>query len=434
MGIKLLKNLLYRSNNSLLSKVGLLILLCLFNLNITSAQIGNYVSNGSFERVYNCNGSFALNKAAGWSNIGADTTAIGGVLYSTGPTTNCTNAPVTDVGFQYPRTGTKFARTTFYCINPCPYYASRGYPKNRLKANLIQNKTYCVKMYVCLENDSPYATSNFGFYFSDNSTDTIKYSNGPITYLSPQVSNPGINIIPDTLNWVPVTGTFVATGNEKYLVIGNYESNAATTKSLVIPNYTINYTYNWSEYFIDDISCIEINLPAYAGPDKSVVPGDSVFIGREHDFATDSGCTWYKFPNMTTAIDTVSGLWVKPTVTTTYIVKQLLDCSSLKWDTVVIYMNPLGIFHSSGVENDIKLFPVPAFDYIELANNNEALIKDFKTLSIFNNLGQLIREEEISFKEKKIIISTSDLAEGVYSLLLKSNHSGTVSKRFVISH
>jgi hypothetical protein len=403
---------------------------CLFsNKNALKAQIGNYVYNGSFEVWNNCDPPAILNKAIGWFNIGIDTSSAAGAIYSTRE--GCKNAPVTDVGFQWPHSGNTFVRTTFYCWEYlCPLYGSRGYPKNRLKSALTQGKTYCVKLYVSRQNDCPLATSNISVFFGDNSTDTIKYSNGPITYLNPQIKNPITNIITDSMNWVPITGTFVATGNEKYLVIGNFESNAATTTSLVDNTWG---NAEWSEYFVDDVSCIEVNLPAYAGPDKSIIPGDSVYIGRESDFAIDPGCIWYKLPNTTTAIDTSSGIWVKPTSTSTYVVKQVLDCSPEKWDTVVVFMNLVGIEKLRMLNEELRIYPVPAKDFIELKISNRALFEGFNSIALYNNLGQLIKEEEISFKEDKLIISTIDFKPGVYVLKIKSNTYGTLSQRFLIS-
>jgi hypothetical protein len=393
-----------------------------------SAQIGNYIVNGSFEEIYDCDPPYNLNHCKSWANIGSDSLVMAGVLYSTDA--GCIKgAPLTGVGYQWPRSGNAFGRLSFICINPCTYYYARSYPKNRLRSNLIANKTYCVKMYLCLEDVSPYAISNFGFYFGDSSTDTIKYANGPITYLNPQVSNPISAILTDTLNWVPITGTFVATGSEKYLVIGNFESNASTTMSLVLQDTT----YKWSEYFVDDVSCIEVNLPAYAGPDKSIIPGDSVYIGRESDFAIDPGCMWYKLPNTTTAIDTSSGLWVKPTVTTTYVVKQTLDCSPEKWDTVVVFMNLVGIEKLRMLNEELKIYPIPAKDFIVLNISNQELVSEFKSASIYNSVGLLLKEEEIFFINSSLKIRIEDLPNGVYSLQLKSSTNETVSKRFVIS-
>src|SRR5690606_22419827 len=139
--------------------------------------------------------------------------------------------------------------------------------------------------------------------------------------------------ITDTLNWVAITGTFVANGTEKYLLLGNFLSDDDTDTLMINPT---NLPTIATEAGIDDVSCIPLDLEAYAGRDTTILYGDSVYIGREPDFATDPYCVWYKLPDTANAIDTTSGLWVKPSVTTTYVVKQELECSSLKWDTVVV--------------------------------------------------------------------------------------------------
>src|SRR5690606_13010817 len=156
----------------------------------------------------------------------------------------------------------------------------------------------------------------------------------PLTYLTPQVQNPQGNIIIDTLNWVAITGTYTANGTEKYLMLGNFLSDEDTD------TLTVNLTWSAYNYIteanIDDVSCIPIDLEAYAGRDTTIFLNDSVYIGREPDFAIDTGCVWYKLPS-TTAIDTISGMWVKPPIGThTYVVRQELECSSLKWDTVIV--------------------------------------------------------------------------------------------------
>jgi len=333
--------------------------------------------------------------------------------------------PSNGSGYQYPKSGNAVILSTFYCKN-----CGRGYLKNRLKKNLEGGKTYCVKFYINIVNVSPRGMDGFGAYLSDNMIDTISKCNLPLSYLTPQVKNALGNVISDTLNWTPITGTFVATGIEKYLLLGNFLPDNAVSTISINPAY---YPQDWTDVLIDDVSCTEINLPAYAGPDQSLIPGDSVYIGRENDFAIDPGCRWYQFPNMATPIDTISGMWVKPSVTTTYIVRQILDCSAEKWDTVMVYMKPLGIVNLSAVEDDIKLFPNPASDFLEIFVSNPELLKDFKTLSIYNNLGQLVREEDMAFIGKKISVKTTDLKDGMYFIRIGSVNSGTVSKRFVIA-
>ena len=379
--------------------------------------IGNYVNNGSFELFFN----------SGISSIpyfwgGIDSSKYFGELLR-----YPNKVPKSSFTYQWPYDGNNYFISTIY-LNQIP--TIRGYPKNRMKHTLEAGHSYCVSFYVNLTNQSTHGIDAISAYFSDNYLDTIKKCNIPLTYLTPQIENTINNIITDTLNWVPITGTFVANGTEKYMLIGNFKSDSNTHKTLV---NLANLPSNFSDYLIDAVSVIEVDLHAYAGPDKLLIPGDSVYIGREPDFAIDPGCRWYQFPNMATPINTISGMWVKPTVTTTYVVRQILDCSAEKWDTVVVYMNPLGLVTSSGVEKDIKLFPNPASDFLEISVSNPELLKDFKTLSIYNNLGQLVREEDLDYTGRKINIKTTELKDGMYFIKLGSVNSGTVSKRFVIA-
>src|SRR5690606_19202302 len=141
------------------------------------------------------------------------------------------------------------------------------------------------------------------------------------------------------------TGTFVAQGNEKYALLGNFlADNAVTTTSIGGPFYPSK----WTDVCIDDVSCIELNLPAFAGPDTTFIPGDSLFLGREPDVGIDEACIWYKMPG-TTPIDTVAGFWIKPTEACTYVVRQEI-CGLVKWDTVRITLNTVGIKSLSGLE------------------------------------------------------------------------------------
>jgi hypothetical protein len=394
-----------------------------FKTGKSHAEIANYVNNGSFESVLTIPTSpHYLPKF--WS--ATDTTMIFGEVLS--KINSPIKVPLSSYTYQWPKSGNNHLISLQYC-STCPYN-KRGYPRNRLKQVLQAGKVYCVTMYVNLSNHSTHAISEIGAYFSDNSIDTITKCNIPITYLTPQVQNPVNNLILDTLNWVAISGTFVATGVEKYMFIGNFKSDTATTTTLVNPT---NLPTNAASYSYDDISVIELNLAAHAGPNKAITPGDSAYIGRELDFSTDTGCVWYQLPNMATPIATISGLWVKPTTTTTYVVRQQLPCSSEKWDTVVIYMNPVGLNKLVANIDQLKVYPVPAQDFLEIVVSSNELIKDFKTISIYNSLGQLVREEELLFEGNKMNLKTANLSEGVYTFQLKSDHDEIVIKRFVIS-
>jgi len=382
----------------------------------------NFVSNGGFEQYFTCSATATVFPANSWKWI--DSVVYSNSVYCS---TCYTTIPYTPFGFQYTRTGTAMACIQALCQPTyCPSSNSRGYLRNRLKVNLQPSKTYCVKFYVNITDYSSYGIDGFGAYFGDNTLDTITKTNGALTYLIPQVKNPNGNIITDTLNWTLVTGTFVATGNEKHMVIGNFKSDAATTKTLINSTFAPNV---FSVFYVDDVSCIDINLPAYAGPDIWCIPGNSVYIGRPSDVGIDEACIWYKLPNMSTAIDTVAGLWVSPVITTTYIVKQEI-CAGIKYDTVVVHQSATGINELDVLKDHLSVYPVPSKDELNLSLPFD---HTFHNITITNNLGQIMREEEIVFKNNNATITTSDLPNGVYIFTLKDKTNFQISKRFVIA-
>ena len=392
-----------------------------FSFITLQAQIANYVSNGSFEQL-NANASpYAFEATKYWGAI--DTTTGSNVLFSTLATIG--NAPNSSFGFQYPRSGNNFVGVQFYCSN-CNTNP-RLYPRNRLKQVLQAGKIYCAKYYVVNTNNNRVAINTYGMYFGDSSIDTISKCTYPITYLNPQVENT-FGIITDTLNWVPITGTFVANGTEKYMVIGNFRSNAATsTLQLNTPSLSIQT----ADIYIDDVSVIDIDLPAYAGPDIWGIPFNTVYLGRPQDVGIDEACIWYHLPNTTTAIDTAAGISVTVATTTqTYMVKQDI-CGNIKYDTVIVYASGTGLGELKIKDDKLKIYPQPANEIINVEllglNNNNYKIE------IINNLGLVIREEEVNFKNNNVSIKTNELPNGVYLLNLKSDKSRNIGKRFVIS-
>ena len=392
------------------------------------SQIANYISNGSFEEHYNCNFLPYIYYSKYWRGIDS----ISGAAGYAAP---CyTNVPDNGFGFQYARGGNSYGLTDFYCTT-CSPNLSRGYFRNRLKSTLIAGKTYCVKFWANIGNNSTYGIANMGAYFGDNSLDTITKCNIPLTYITPQVE--GTTIVTDTLNWTLITGTFVANGTEKHCVIGNFKSDAATTKTMISTTFSPNVfcTVN-----IDDVSCIPLDLPAYAGADIFGIPGNTVYIGRPQDVGIDEACTWYNLSNTTTPIANAAGFThTIAAITQTYMVKQDI-CGVIKYDTVVVYASAVGIENvsSSEVEAWLRVFPNPAKDvlYIELteqASTPLSLTKKYKSdsywIEIVNVLGQTIKQQPI--EQSNLSIDVKDFNCGVYTILIKTE-VGTLSRKVVI--
>jgi hypothetical protein len=407
---RLLKNYL------LVSKQVILIISSVSSLN-SKAQIVNYVNNGGFEESFVNALSNPFDAVRYWGAIDSSN-SNSSYLFSTMPPFS--NAPYCSTGFQYPRNGNNFILTSFYCST-----CVRWNPRNRLKQPLKAGVAYCVTYYVVSTNNSPVAIDNYAAYFGDISMDTITKCAIPLTYLNPQIENTPGNFITDTLNWKPIKGIFVANGDEKYMVMGNFKSNAATNTIL-----TNSYPTLGTDVYIDDVSVIELNLPAFAGRDTFFVPGSSLFIGRQPDVGINDACTWYKLPNLSIPIATaIAGFTVSPAVTATYVVRQDI-CGLVKWDSVVLTASAVGLEKLKILNDKLKIYPNPAKDVLVL----EALESPTTyQCRIYNSIGYLIREEEIMFKDNAVKLNVSELESGVYSFQLKNEGAGTVSKRFVIN-
>ncbi|MBX3163416.1 MAG: T9SS type A sorting domain-containing protein [Bacteroidetes bacterium] len=432
-----LKNCLLLSGNScvsikhtkLLMQLGVF-LFCLTAQRSAAQRIGNYIANGDFEKYYDCSTPYMIQKAKYWTGI--DTSCGGGVWLSicNGKVPKWSAGGVID-SYQYPHSGQAFYGGVFYYTTFTPT-EQRTPARNRLKATLKEGKNYCVKFYANVSNGSPYGIDGIGAYFGGNEIDTITYCHVPLSYLTPQVQNLQGNIITDTLNWIPITGTFTANGTEKYLVLSNFLSNEDTDTLMINPTHL---PMIYSEFCIDDVSCIPIDLEAYAGRDTTIFIGDSVYIGRENDFAIDTGCVWYKLPS-TTAIDTISGMWVKPPIGThTYVVRQELECSSLKWDTVIVNVKEK-IIDTTGVEEfedeslKLRVYPNPVSSVMSVelgVMNGEVEIK------IIDVLGKELKDENLKLKEGKGEIDVSGLENGIYILKITNKQQKTISKKLVIA-
>ena len=225
------------------TKFYLVITLLILGVRISNGQI-NLVPNPGFDSVTTC-------------NFGAGGLYQGIVPFWDSPSngspdifnTCCTNlgfkVPNIGYGYQQTHSGSGFAGCSLFISNQSDY---REYIQVKLDSTLIAGKQYCVSFYVSLANISRYAISNIGLYFSNTHT---YVPNDSTLNLIPQINNS--NIITDTANWTLISGQYIASGGEQYIIIGNFTPEYLTD-SLKVNNSTVeNYAY----YFFDDVSIID---------------------------------------------------------------------------------------------------------------------------------------------------------------------------------
>ncbi|HSY76975.1 MAG TPA: T9SS type A sorting domain-containing protein, partial [Bacteroidia bacterium] len=163
------------------------------------------------------------------------------------------NVPSNWWGHQYAHTGKAYAGIYTYVSDTCKHCPAhnknlRNYMQDSLAYSLKAFVKYYVVFYVCPADTSWFYCNNIGAYFSDSS---LIYNDSVKSYLTPQVANnPLDNPLTIAKTWIKVSGSFVAAGGEKYIVIGNFKNDTASD---IIYKGEVSMTEPDAFYYIDDV-------------------------------------------------------------------------------------------------------------------------------------------------------------------------------------
>ncbi len=124
-------------------------------------------------------------------------------------------------GSQNPYQGSNYAGLTLYWNSQSNY---REYIAVRLSQILLQDAKYCFSMYFSLGDSCVYSCDNI----------YLGLSNDTIGFYSQNIINPTTVYKLDykdnfsTLNWIKAESSFIATGTEEYIIIGNFNNDLNT--------------------------------------------------------------------------------------------------------------------------------------------------------------------------------------------------------------
>lgn len=188
------------------------------------------------------------------------------------------STPKNGFTYQLPKSGVAYAGLSLYS-----YIKNlREYIATKLKYPLTINNKYCSKFYVAFGATS-HALDLIGVYFSIDSIVCINNIN--LFNNTPQVCNPNGNILIDTLNWMKISGSFIATGGEKYLYIGDFYPDSLNT---IVP-FNLNYPNTISYYFIDDVSVCDCeDFKPKLGRDTTLCIGQQLLLNANIPKEADS--------------------------------------------------------------------------------------------------------------------------------------------------
>ncbi len=391
----------------------IIIIICASFLSLTGRAQINLVNNPSFEQNDSCPDNYDEVKYAHWT--GLDTLwnppdwahAVWGVpdyCHTCAPLISSVSIPQGTYYYHYPRTGNAMVEVEMFYDET--YFGTtieqyRDYLQSRLIKPLVAGKTYLVTFYVSSEAGSYYSVNNIGAYFDDGTIDTTHNPGFIQTHCTPQIiENTIINdtAAGDTTTWIKIQDTLTARGNERFITIGQFTDKAHTNFFAVQDTTGGGF---FSLYLVDDVSVIDCGNIPNAGHDTLITLGDSVFIGS-HELLIPY--TWYQFGS-STPIDSGGGFWAHPTATTTYVVEQNL-CGIKKWDTVKVWVAPVGVSTLQYVVNNLKLYPNPA--------TTELIIEHAANCGVtfYDVAGRVIINAVITSDKQQVNIASLD--RGIY--------------------
>lgn len=212
------------------------ICIIIFLLTCRICEGQNLVPNPSFENLLNCptvpslacGGPFNDEIAfctSNWQNV-----EYGSADYYNACDTGLMGVPNTYFGYQYARTGVAFTGLIIY---PPGY---NEYIGTFLTTSLIPGVKYYVRFYTNHEPNFqigyPDSTDVLGALITNGLPDTTSSMLSPtfqgVIPLIAQINNPDGLFLIDTLNWVEVSGSFIATGGENFITIGNFKDTSLT--------------------------------------------------------------------------------------------------------------------------------------------------------------------------------------------------------------
>jgi hypothetical protein len=245
------------------------VLTALLAITFLRVQSQNLVPNGSFEDTIWCGNDSTVLQPHNWYSPNSGTPdyfrdslmASNGCSSSTYFSSFGGGSYLNGFGYQLPHLGLAYAGIRTH----------DEYLGIKLNDSLKSGKKYCLETYVSLANSSQYGLDLIQFSFSNSpltNYDTIAGNFIPLDSVHVNVETMAGNFLLDTMNWMLVSDTFIAVGGEKYLTIGNFDSNDTQNQYQSTNPSGIVFCY----YYFDDLAVYYCDLPDDTNPQE--VPPD----------------------------------------------------------------------------------------------------------------------------------------------------------------
>jgi hypothetical protein len=375
------------------------------------------VPNPSFEIGSSCT-NFLINSADGWCTA-ANSFGNCGYLnpcmsysYAQAPKQyldNCFKS------YQTVRSGIAYAE---FGIGISSSQQESARPMIKLIDTLEAGKIYCVTYYISMWNNAKYSFDKLGALltptpFPCSTPGGTVFPNIAGQYTPQVVSAPGV-ALEDTMNWMEISGSFIAIGDEAYLTLGDFFLQNQHYIKNSYPNCN-----GLAEYYVDDVS-VEVVEIAKTKNDTLIYHGDSVLVGANNSEAAlfswqpTAGLSCTNCPNPKAS----------PTVNTTYTVTKT-QCKAVTSDVITITVSPTGINELVSA-NGFKISPNPTKDILNIDISTTLDVTKELSVKITDVLGK-----ELLFTDYQKQINISQLEIGIYFISILQGQKTLVTKKVI---
>ncbi len=254
-----------------------IIFILLFSI-LATAQI-NLVPNYSFEQYDTCPNTYSSIDyyCCNWFSPASQMINLPSFPYSNNGSGSsdyynvCSSnqniqVPKNNSGYQNAKEGVAYAGIIFQNEGNGIFVDYKEYLEIKLRNKLSINEEYCIEFYYSVAERFNYIPDSYSpISLGILLTDTLVYRSSGIStqqpqniYISPQVSKQLPQII-DTINWIKVSGSFIAKGGEQYLTIGNFQQ----TSALIDKNVYV---------YIDNVKLYQCDTDTNVIVDSMIVP------------------------------------------------------------------------------------------------------------------------------------------------------------------
>jgi len=162
--------------------------------------------------------------------------------------------PWNAIGFQEAYEGNAYVLVGCYSASTIDL---REFLFQELEEPLAAGRQYRLDFRVSLADSFNFAISSMGALLSIENTRDEQWQPEDFFASSPQVLNPWENLLDDKEGWTLISGTFTAQGDEKYLSIGCFRSDAEDNIQRVSDHPHGIYYWEESGYRIDGVELYE---------------------------------------------------------------------------------------------------------------------------------------------------------------------------------